>query len=545
MPVEATVRTARRRTRAGTVIARVTARKAVRSGVGWGLVFGLYVATQALTYATSYKTIAARRLLAQEFGSNAGIGALVGPARQISTVPGFTAWKCLTVLAITGAVWGLLTGTRLTRGEEDAGRWELLLAGPVTRREAAEQAIVGLGAGAYALFLATAVVVVAVGNSHKVGISPSSGLFFALAIASGAIMFVAVGALAAQLATSRRQAAGLAAALLGVSYALRMVADSINGLAWLRWVTPLGWIEELQPLTKPRPLALVPIIVFTVLVGVLAVQLAGRDLGSAVLGERESTKARLGLLHGSWSLAFRLVRPSLVAWFVSLVAYGLLLGSIAKAGGQAITSSPTLRLVFERLGVSGATAYLGIALLIMAVALNFIAAGQVSAARKEESTGQLDNLLVRPTSRTSWLSGRILLAMSALVLAGIVVGLSTWAGTASEHAGVSISTMLGAGINTVAPGLLLLGIGVLVFGVLPRVVNAAVYAVLAWWFLVELLGGITKLNHWVMDTSALHQMAAAPSVPINWTVNGVMVGLAVILTAAGVTAFTMRDIKGE
>ena len=36
-------------------------------------------------------------------------------------------------LMVLGAVWGLLTSTRLLRGEEDAGRWELLLAGQTTR----------------------------------------------------------------------------------------------------------------------------------------------------------------------------------------------------------------------------------------------------------------------------------------------------------------------------------------------------------------------------------------------------------------------------
>jgi len=61
-----------------TVVARQTARKAVRSGVLWGCVFGLYLATQALAYASSYKTVSQRARLAKEFGSNAGISALVG-----------------------------------------------------------------------------------------------------------------------------------------------------------------------------------------------------------------------------------------------------------------------------------------------------------------------------------------------------------------------------------------------------------------------------------------------------------------------------------
>jgi ABC-2 type transport system permease protein len=141
-----------------TVVARQTAHKAVRSGVLWGYVFGAYLATQALAYASSYKTVSQRAGIAKEFGANAGISALVGPAHELQTVAGFTVWKCLAVLAVVGAVWGLLTGTRLLRGEEDAGRWELLLAGQTTRRAAAAQALAGLGCGVAALWVVTAVI---------------------------------------------------------------------------------------------------------------------------------------------------------------------------------------------------------------------------------------------------------------------------------------------------------------------------------------------------------------------------------------------------
>ena len=59
-------------------------------------------------------------------------------------------------LMILGAVWGLLTGTRLLRGEEDQGRWELLLAGGPRRARATGQALAGLGAGVAVLWALTA-----------------------------------------------------------------------------------------------------------------------------------------------------------------------------------------------------------------------------------------------------------------------------------------------------------------------------------------------------------------------------------------------------
>ncbi len=541
----ASVRTAAGGNKAAKVVVwRQTTRKAVRSGVLWGYVFGLYLATQALAYASTYKTVAQRAGLAEEFGSNAGVSALVGPAHDIETVAGFTVWKCLAVLAVVGGVWGLLTGTRLLRGEEDAGRWELLLAGQTTRRSAAVQALSGLACGVAVLWTLTALITVVVGRSSKVEISAPGAAFLALAVVAGAAMFLAVGAFASQLAATRRQASAYAGAVLGVSYALRMVADSGTGLGFLRWASPLGWVEELQPLTAPHPLALLPIAGFIVVLGIGTVHLAGeRDLGASTLRDRTSSLAHTRLLFGPSGLDIRLARATLTGWAVGIAAYGLVLGLIAKSAGNAISSSSSLTRAFSRLGAVGAEAYLGIAFLLMAVLLAFVASGQISSARAEEAEGRLDHLLVRPVSRWSWFAARLGVVTLALVLGGVVAGVFTWLGAASQHSGVSFVTVLEAGLNVVPPAVCILGIGALVFGVSPRASSVATYGVLVWSFLVELVGGIVGLNHWVLDTSLLHQMAAAPAVSPDWTSGGAMLGVALIAALAGGIAFNLRDLR--
>ena len=135
----------------GTVVAWLTARKSVRSGVIWGYIFGIAIASSAVSYTRIYKTPAQRDALAAAYGSNKATSALFGPAPQLQTVAGFTVFKISMTLMILGAVWGLLTSTRLLRGEEDNGRWELLLAGQTTRRGAAVQALGGLSAGVFTL----------------------------------------------------------------------------------------------------------------------------------------------------------------------------------------------------------------------------------------------------------------------------------------------------------------------------------------------------------------------------------------------------------
>jgi ABC-2 type transport system permease protein len=201
--------------------------------------------------------------------------------------------------------------------------------------------------------------------------------------------------------------------------------------------------------------------------------------------------------------------------------------------------------VLSRLGATGADAYLGVAFLIVAVAVAFLAAGQITAARTEEAEGRLEHLLVRPVSRSSWLAGRVVVAAGAVLAGGLVAGVFSWFGAASQHTGVSFPRLLGAGLNVVPPAVCILGIGTFVIGVRPRAASAATYGVLAWSFLVELVGGIVGVNHWVLDTSVFHQMAASPAVTPNWTVGAALLAVGAGAAVAGGIAFGRRDLQGN
>ena len=93
-------------------------------------------------------------------------------------------------------------------------------------------------------------IAVASGSTSRVGIGAGDSLFFATAVVSAAAVFMAVGLLVGQLTATRHDANVLGAAVLAGSYLVRMAADSDSGLTWLRWLSPLGWIEELDPLTR-------------------------------------------------------------------------------------------------------------------------------------------------------------------------------------------------------------------------------------------------------------------------------------------------------
>ena len=214
----------------------------------------------------------------------------------------------------------------------------------------------------------------------------------------------------------------------------------------------------------------------------------------------------------------------------------LLFGLIARSAGATLSGSTEE--VLSKVGATGtgASAVLGACFLILAVLVAFLAAGQIAAARAEESEGRLDHILIRPVSRTSWLGGRILVAFVFLLVSGVVAALFTWLGTAS---------LLGAGVNLVPPAIVVAGFGVLAFGIRPRLTSIAVYGLLGWSLLIVIVGGIGAINHWVLDTSVFHHMASAPAVPPNWEANGSMTVVGVACALIGGFAFNRRDVQGE
>ncbi len=532
--------------RAGTLVAWITGKRAMRSAVAWGLLFGVLVFNEARSYHKSFPTLRSRETFAHTLGANSALEAIIGPARRVDTIGGFVAWRMFGLMIIVGAIWGLLTATRLMRREEDAGRWELLLAGRTTRRNATAQALVGLMAGWLVLWALTAALTVIAGSGSTVGFSVSSSLFYATAATLSAGMFLALGALATQLAPTRRQANALGAAAFSVFYLIRMVADSGTGLAWMRWASPLGWVENLCPLTGSQPLALLPIAVLAALAAGSALALAGRrDLGAAVLTRRRGTRSSTWLLSSATMLVAQLERWVAIAWVAGLGALALLFGVVARSAASGNVAVKAIEQQLGRLGAhpaSAVSAWVGYEFVFLAALLAFASAGQIAALRSEEAEGHLDNLLARHVHRGTWLLGRLSFAAAFVLVAGLATGVGGWIGVAARHSDVSVGPMLEAGFNVAVPALFVLGVGTALYGLAPNLAAPLLYLLILWSFLVEIIGSSITSNHWLLDTAVLTHLGPVPAVRLNWTAVAALVGLGIVGAVAGVAAFRRRDL---
>lgn len=523
----------------------MTARRAVRSAVVWGVILGYLVYTEIRQFSIDFPTVELREQFAQSLGSNTALAAIIGPARDLDTVGGYVSWRMFGLLVILGAIWALLVATRLMRGEEDAGRWEVLLAGRTRRRHAAVQAMLGLAAGWLVLWALIAVATVAGGRLPEVGFSVTESLFYATAATASAAMFLAVGALTSQLAATRRQANGLAAAVFGVAYLIRMVADSGTGLDWMRWLSPLGWVENLAPLTDPQPLALIPIVVLVVAASSAAIVLADRrDVGAGAWVRQPSARTSTALLESPGLLVVRLERWVAISWVVGLGLMALVFGVVAEAAAEGNVGVEGIEEVVGRLGgqEGGAKAWIGYEFLFVAAFVGFVAANQISAMWGEEGDGHLDHLLARPVSRARWLAGRVGFGVALLVAVGVATGVGGWVGLVLMDSDIGFMEMLGAGLNVTVPALFVLGVGTLLYGVAPRWAVRAIYALVLWTFLVELVGSSITTNEWLLDTAVLTHIGPVPADTLNWAALGWLVGLGGLAGVIGLLAFNRRDL---
>jgi len=430
---------------------------------------------------------------------------------------------------------------RALRGEEDSGRMELILAGRVGRGTAYLSSMAAIAAGTLILWLAEFA-------GFLVGGLPVGGsAYLALATAVVVPVFVGLGALASQLAPTRRGALGLGMATVGVSLLLRVIADTSTGAAWLRWATPLGWSEELRPFSGAQPLVLVlPVLASALLLAVAARIATRRDVGTGLLPARDTAAPRLRLLSSATALALRGERGTLALWLSSIGVFAVVLGMVSTSISSADISK-SIREQIAKLGsgsIATPSGYLAFVFIFFILAVSLFAVAQISAARHEEAE-RLETLLALPVGRYRWLAGRLALAAAGIATISLTAGLLTWAGAASQGVNISLPKMLEAGANCLPVSLLFLGIAALAYAVAPRASAGIAYGLVTATYLWQLVGSLLGAPEWLVKLTPFAHVGLVPTQPFRVGSAAVMVGLALALGLAALWAFRRRDLVAQ
>jgi len=508
----------------------------------WVYVVLIGVASTAYTFGKLYKTASSRAALVTSGEGNPALLFLYGRLNGTS-IGALTAWRYGVWGALFAVLMSIFIVIRHTRADEEAGRLELIGSARVGRQAPLVSA---LAVAAVANAVLTAVLCAVL---PLVGLPAAGSAAMALAIGTCGLAFTGISAVAAQLTAGARAARGLAIGVLGAAFLARAVGDSagVGGPAWLTWVLPLGWTETLRPFAGERWWVLaLPLAVFAGGVWVAFAVAAHRDYGAGLLPDRPGRATASALLRGPFSLAWRLQWGALGGWVAGYAVMFAVCGAAAKGIGQLFGTSSALEKEFTRLGGQSAlvNAYLASLMLLAGLIAAAYAVSGVLRLRSEETEGRAEPVLAAASGRVRWGLSHVVVAVTGtavlLAVAGVATGLGY--GLRAGGTGAEVNRMLGAAMAELPAALVVAGVAVAVFGLLPQVSEAVGWTVLGLVVVVNIFGQVLQMSHWVLDVSPFTHVPRLPggtvsAAPLLW-----LSALAVALAVTGLAALRHRDI---
>lgn len=520
-------------------VARLTLRLIRRGLLAMMVGLAVYMVVESVAFTTGYPDEASRAALVA-WGQDPGIRVIAGPPTAVNTVGGFVVWDAGLYLTLAISAWAITTATRVLRGDEAAGRAEVMLAGPVSATRMLLIQVAVLVGACVGVGLALAVPLAAMGAQV------AGAVAFGAAEAGFAACAVALAAVSSQAVVSRGAASGLAATVIGVGVLVRMVANSTDTRAWLGWLTPSGWLDQVRAFGENRwPVLLVPFAVTAGLVASAVLVRRRRDVGAGLITPRAApTSSRWGLGSPA-AFAWRANLGPLAGWAAGVAAWGAVVGAMAPTIGEFLVDDPGFQAILAAMGMDVSDlvrGFVGMSGTILGLVIAVYAAFRLGAARAEEASTRAEFLLVRPLRRRRWLGGHVLgTATGAILLATVAAG-ATWVGAVAAGAQVSGGDAFAAVFNALPAVAVFAGLTVLVFGVAPRLTVAVGASVPLVAYVLEVVGPLLEWPGAVVGVSPFHHLEEVPVDPFGVTAAVVMTAIGVVLAAAGVIAFQRRDL---
>jgi ABC-2 type transport system permease protein len=377
------------------------------------------------------------------------------------------------------------------------------------------------------------------------GLPAAGSVALGLEFAAAGSMFAAVGAVAAQLTTGAGAARGIAISAVGAAYMIRIPGD-ISDATWLSWLSPIGWVQRLQPYHDERWWVLVLPVAFTAALAATAVALsARRDVGAGLFPARLGPASAPAGLRTPLALAWRLHRGLLASWTVGFALVGVVLGGVAESVGDLVGDSQTMRDIIARIGGRAGLidAYLAADLGLLGMVAAAYAIQATLRLRSEETAQRAEPILATAVGRLRWAASHLAFSVLgptvALAAGGLAMGLTHGANTGDVGREVG-RVLAGAAVQLPAVWVLA-ALAVALVGLAPKLAPAA-WAGFALCLLIGLVGVALQLNQWLLDVSPFTHVPRIPGGTVSATPLVWLVVVALALGAAGLVGLRRRDI---
>lgn len=499
---------------------------------GWALAWTCLVLAVAASTLSLYPGGEERERYAASLGASRMQEAFNGRGYELRTAGG--------ILSVEVGMFGLLAlslGACLmavgrTRREEAEGRWDIVASASRGRTAPMRAAVAAVALSLLPFGAATAVGLVAL------GLPAGGSLAYAGSLVCYAMVFAALGFLAAQIAPDARTAAATAVSATLGCYLLRALVD---GRHWpATWATPMGWLAETRPWGAIRWWTFLAFALTAALLMAAALLLASRrDLGGSAMGMRSGPARAPAWLSGPWAWTWRTARAPILAWALGAVVLASVMASMGEEIRLEVAANPSLVAV---MGGQDPADFLT-ALAMTLLALFSLAAGMAvwSRYRDEEAAGRLGLVASAPVSRKrlwgTWLAWSCL-AASGVMLAGAVVYAAVLT-RVSDRTGPG-SILLAGAADVVAVLVVIAGAGVLV-AARPGLGRVA-WIPCAWVGVVGMLADVLRLPEWARRLSPVQAVGRAPVESPRWAAVGAFAFAALALALVGGRLSDRRDL---
>jgi ABC-2 type transport system permease protein len=471
---------------------------------------------------------------------NPAIRILFGPPVALDDPGGFTVWRTGLPVLVLASVWILLAATRITRGEEDAGRLDLLLAGRLRMVDVMRRALAAVAGSALLISAAVGAGLVAAGT-NTVG-----AVIYATAILGVTLTFATAAVFAAQIMPTRSAAIGVTVGLLGVGLMLRMLADGVPRLAWSAWTTPFGLTARAAPYADNRVSPLLALAGLPIVFAVAGLAAARhRDVGSGLVAVPTKRRPRTRLLGSIDGFAVRrAIRPT-IAWAAGIAAYFLLVGALISSILEFFDKNRVFAELAAAAGFAGLGSASGFAAALFSmlpIATGVYAATRLAAMVADETARRWTPVFATPVSRIRLACTEVVVVTAGMVVLHAVAALAIWAGAASTGAPLGLGDALAGALNAAPIAWLAVGAAALAAGRLPAAVGAAGALPVAGGFLLNVITQSIRAPDWVVNLSPFAHLAAVPNVRPDWAAIAAFTVIGAILVALGLASYSRRDL---
>ena len=473
---------------------------------------------------------------------NPAMVAMVGPIFDVDnyTNGAMYAQMMLIFIIITLAIMNIFLVVKLTRGDEESSRLEVVRSLPVGRLSnlLSTMIVVIITNIVIAFLIAFSLSILRIESMDVVG-----SILFASSVGLSGIFFGSIAALFSGVSSTSRGAVTISCIFLGIAYLVRGIGDV--SVEFLSYISPLGIPLRTQVFVNNYWWPLAILLVFTVIVTMIAFYVNSiRDLGAGLIAAKPGRSEASKWLQTPMGLTTRLLKPVLIGWGITLLLMGISYGAVFGDIENFLYGSEMMQQIFlnnDRFTISEQfmTTLMAISSIVATIATLLV----ILKIRSEEKKERLENLYSKKVSKNKVLSSYVILSVISSMLFMFLFAFGLWIASSNVmEEPIAFMTMFFGAMVYLPAIWVMIGITLLLIAYLPKR-TGFIWGFLGISFFTVYIGALVNLPNWFLILIPYTSIPRVPVEEFSIIPLIVLTIIAIVMFAAGFIGYKNRDIK--